>query len=247
MKRLVFLILIQLPISILGQTINGKVYDAETTVKGALVVNITQNSMTYTNDDGDFEIRAQVKDTLYVSSLFHTKTFIEIKTEDFNHIVVIEVKKTINELDAVLLRDERQRQFDSIKMASQLKNQISEDLKKNPIQYEGTPSGNADFIAIFRMIGSLFKSKKPKTVPIIPITYKDYDSLFKTNRFFNEALLTFDLNIPKKYHGLFFDYCDAKEIDSKLLEKNKQVDLLEELVNCSEEFQQIIKDSKKDN
>ena len=105
-------------------------YDAETTVKGALVVNVTQNIMTYTNDEGDFTIEAKLKDTLYVSSLFHTKTFIEIKKEDFNHIVVVEVKKTINELDAVLLRDERQRKFDSIKMASQIKNLISEDIKK---------------------------------------------------------------------------------------------------------------------
>ena len=132
-------------------------------------------------------------------------------------------------------------------MASQIKNQISEDIKKNPIQYQATPSGNMDFIAIIGMIGKLFKSKKSKETPIIPITYKDFDSLFKTSHFFNEALLTLDLNIPKEYHALFFDYCDAKEIDSKLLAKNKQVDLLEELVISSREFQKIIEGSKKDN
>lgn len=247
MKKLVFLILTLLPIHIIAQTINGKVYDAESTVKGALVVNVTQNIMTYTNDEGDFNIEAKLKDTLYISSLFHTKSFIEIKKEDFNHIVVVEVKKTINELDAVLLRNERQRKFDSIKMASQIKNQISEDIKKNPIQYQATPSGNMDFIAIIGMIGKLFKSKKSKEAPIIPITYKDFDSLFKTNHFFNHALLTLDLNIPKEYHALFFDYCDAKEIDSKLLAKNKQIDLLEELVISSHEFQKIIEASKKDN
>lgn len=236
-----------LPFSFVAQTINGKVYDAETTVKGALVVNVTQKSMTYTNDEGDFEILAKVKDTLYISSLFHTKTFIEIKAQDFKHIVVIEVKKAINELDAVLLRDERERKFDSIKMASQVRNQISEDIKKNPIQYKPLPSGNADFIAIFSMIGKLFKSKKPKEEPITPITYEDLDKLFQKDAFFNEKLLILDLNIPKEQHALFFDYCDAKEIDSKLLVKNKHVDLLEELVVCSQEFQKIIEDSKKDN
>lgn len=111
MKRQVLLILLLLPIPIVAQTINGKVYDAETTVKGALVVNVTQNIMTYTNDEGDFKIKAQTKDTLYVSSLFHTKTFIEIREQDFNQVVVIEVKKTINELDAVLLRDEREKKI----------------------------------------------------------------------------------------------------------------------------------------
>jgi hypothetical protein len=59
--------------------------------------------------------------------------------------------------------------------------------------------------------------------------------------------LVFDLNIPKEYQTLFFDYCDAKEIDSKLLAKNMQVDLLEELVICSQEYQKIIEESKKDN
>ena len=247
MKTFLLLIFKFVPFCVIAQTINGKVYDAETTVKGALVVNVTQNIMTYTNEEGDFNIEAQVKDTLYVSSLFHTKTFIEIKKEDFNHIVVIEVKKTINELDAVLLRDERERKFDSIKLASRIKNQISEDMKSNPINYHAAPSGNMNFIAIFSMIGRLFKSKKTEETEIIPITYKDLDSLFKKDHFFNETLLTLDLNIPKEYHTLFFDYCDAKAIDSKLLEKNKQVELLEALVNSSQEFQKIIEASKKDN
>jgi hypothetical protein len=247
LKRQALLLLLLLPILSLAQTITGKVYDAETTVKGALVVNITQNSMTYTNGEGDFKIKAQLKDTLYVSSLFHTKTFVEIKEEDFNQVMVIEVKKTINELEAVLLRDEREKKFDSIKMETQINNQIKEDVKRHPYKYGVQPKGNIDFIAIAGMIGRLFKKKKPKEEPIVPITYKEFNSLFKKDRFFNEALLAFDLNIPKDYQPLFFDYCDSKGIDSKLLAKNKQVDLLEELVICSQEFQKIIKDSKKDN
>lgn len=247
MKRLVILILLLLPISILSQNINGKVYDAETTVKGALVVNVTQNIMTYTNDKGDFKIKAKAKDTLYISSLFHTKTFIEIKEKDFEDIIVIEVKKTINELDAVLLRDERERKFDSIKMESQINNQIKEDIKRHPYKYGTPPKGGIDFIAIAGMIGRLFKSKKPKVEPVIPITYKEFNSLFNKDRFFNEALLSFDLNIPKEYQALFFDYCDSKGIDSKLLAKTKQVFLLEELVICSQEFQKIIEESKKAN
>jgi len=232
---------------VFSQTINGKVYDTETTVKGALVVNITQNIMTYTNDEGDFKINAKVKDTLYVSSLFHTKTLKEITDKDFKHIVIIEVKKTINELDAVLLRDEREKKFDSIKLASQVNNQLKEDIKQNPFKYQPPPNGNMNFIAIIGMIGKLFKSKKTPEIPIIPITYKELETLFKTDQFYNETLLTIDLNIPKEYHALFFDYCDAKEIDSRLLAKNKQIDLLEALVICSQEFQMIIEESKKDN
>ncbi len=108
------------------------------------------------------------------------------------------------------------------------------------------PAGN-DFVAIAKMIGRLFKKNKSIVEPVIPITYKELNSLFEKDRFFNETLLALDLNIPKEYQTLFFDYCDAKEIDSKLLNKNKQVDLLEELVICSQGFQKIIEESKKDN
>jgi hypothetical protein len=203
--------------------------------------------MTYTNDEGDFRIGAKLRDTLYVSSLFHTKTFVEIKPQDFNHIMVIEVKKTINELDAVLLRDQREKTFDSIKLETQINNQIKEDIKRHPYKYGVQPSGNIDFIAIAGMIGRLFKKKKPKEDPVVPITYMEFNSLFTKDRFFNQALLAFDLSIPKEYQPLFFDYCDSKGIDSRLLAKNKQVDLLEELVICSQEFQKIIEESKKDN
>ncbi len=247
LKRNSILILLLLPISLLSQTITGKVYDAETTVKGALVVNITQKIMTYTNGEGDFEIHAKVRDTIYVSSLFHTKTFKEIQEQDFKHIIVIEVKKTINELDAILLRDERKRKFDSIKMANQVTQQLQEDIKQNPFHYQPPPSTNANLLAIIGMIGKLFKSKKNKEELVIPITYKDLDILFQKDHFFNDKLLTIDLNIPKDFRSLFFDFCEAKEIDSKLLAKNKQIDLLEELVLSSQEFQMIIAESKKDN
>ncbi|MFK7782757.1 carboxypeptidase-like regulatory domain-containing protein [Psychroserpens sp.] len=247
MNKFFLVIFLCLPISLVSQTINGKVYDAETTVKGALVVNISQNIMTYTNDNGDFKIEAKVKDTLYVSSLFHTKKLRVINAKDFKHIVIIEVKKTVNELDAVLLRDEREKKFDSIKMETQINNQIKEDIKRHPYKYGVQPKGNIDFIYIANMIGRLFKKKKPIKEPIIPITYKDFNKLFKNDPLFNDVLLTFDLKIPKEYQTLFFDYCDAQEIDSKLLDKNKQVDLLEELVICSQEFQNIIAEAKKDN
>lgn len=203
--------------------------------------------MTYTNDKGDFNIQASVKDTLYVSSLFHTKKFKELSEQDFNHIIVIEVKKTINELDAIVLRDERKRKFDSIKMAAQVNQQLKEDIKRNPMQYEAPPNGNMNLIAIFGMIGKLFKSKKSKDKSAVFITHKEFDSLFKNDTFFNETLLVFDLNISKDYQTLFFDFCESKGIDNKLLHKNKQIDLLEELVICSREFQNIIANSKKDN
>ena len=105
MKKLLLSYLLFHSIVLSSQEIKGKVYDENTTVKSALVVNISQNIMTYTNDEGDFTIEAKVKDSIYVSSLFHTKKIRVITEEDYHHIVVIEVIKTVNELDEVYLEN----------------------------------------------------------------------------------------------------------------------------------------------
>ncbi|MEY8848669.1 hypothetical protein AB9K26_07630 [Psychroserpens sp. XS_ASV72] len=246
MQRLLpFFILFLVTSNLSSQNLKGKVYDAESTVKGALVVNISQNIMTYTNDEGDFSISAQIKDTLYVSSLFHTKALVAIKASDFEDIMIIEVKKAINELDAVLLRDEREKQFDTIRFNTQVKNQIAEDIKRNPWKYGHQPSGNIDFVAIAKMIGKLFKKKRKKEL-FTPISYKRMDSLFSKSNFFNKTLLMVDLNIPEDYHYLFFDYLETKNIDTKLLDSKKQMELLEEIVVASQEFHNIIEEAKKD-
>ena len=241
MRHISILSFLILPVFLSAQTINGKVYDQTTTVKGALVVNMSQNIMTYTNDEGDFSIEAQVQDTLYVSSLFHTKTLIEIEKRHFEDILIIEVKKAINELDEILLRDQRKKKFDSIQMETQVVSQIKEDMKQNPHLYtKASTNGNMNFIAIANLIASIFKSKKSKKEPVVMLTYTDLEVLFSKDRFFTEKLLTFDLNIPKEYQSLFFEFCDAKGINSKLLAKNKQVELLEILVTYSAEFQNHI-------
>ncbi|WP_299224213.1 hypothetical protein [uncultured Psychroserpens sp.] len=247
MQKLAALLFFIFPITVISQNINGKVYDAETTVKGALVVNITQNSITYTDDKGDFKIKASVKDSLYVSSLFHTKAFMVIEKKHFDDIIVIEIKKAVNELDEVLLRDEREKEFDSIVLGTRLKSQIKEDMKRNPHLYSKPSANGGNILAIIGLIGKLFKKKKIEEERLVPITYQDLNTLFENDRFFNKKLLAFDLNITEEIQPLFFDYCDAKGIDSKLLAKDKQVELLEILVTCSEEFLALIEASKKQN
>ena len=244
-KNLLLTILLLFPLLSASQTLNGKVYDAETTVKGALIVNMSQKVMTYTNDEGNFSISAKVKDTFYVSSLFHTKSLIEIKASDFEDIMVIEIKKAINELDAILLREERQRQFDSIALNQQVDKQLKEDIQDNPLQYSAPPSGNIDFLAVGKLIGSLFK-KKNKAPEFKPITYESLKDLFEKDYFFDATLLTVDLNIPEQSHNLFFEYVSTKNLDSNLMEPIRQIELIEALVVASDEFKKILDESKKD-
>ncbi len=92
-----------------------------------------------------------------------------------------------------------------------------------------------------------FKRKKPPVEAFVPITFMDLETLFKTNRFFKTELLTADLKIPPQYINLFFEFCDAKQIDSKLLSKANQFLLLEQLVNHSIAFLKLIEEAETGN
>ncbi|MFI1770856.1 carboxypeptidase-like regulatory domain-containing protein [Thalassobellus citreus] len=243
-KLLLFLIL---PTTILSQNITGKIYDNESTVKGAKIFNLSKNTSTYTDDKGDFKILASVNDTLVFSSLFHNEKKIKLIGNHFKETNVFELKKTVNNLDEVLLSENREVViFNDEIYAEILGLQIKNDMKNNPYKYQPPPSGNLDFIKIAGLIGKLFKNKKKKDVPIITTTYKAFDSLFKNDTFFNKELLTNQLQIKEAYKPLFFNYCDTKQLDKKLLKKENRVILLDSLFNYSKEFLEIVKKSEKD-
>ena len=71
MLKLYCLVVLALPLTLLSQTITGKVYDAESTVDGAKIYNVTQNIMVYADEEGNFKIDANVNDQIAVSTLFH--------------------------------------------------------------------------------------------------------------------------------------------------------------------------------
>ena len=247
MLRILTFIIVVFPSISFSQIINGKVYDNESTLKSIKVINVTQNMVTNTDDKGHFAIHATIHDSLAISSLFHHTKKIKITQEHFIGVIVFELKKKINELDEVLLSNQlKNKPFKPIEYNENLGFSIAEDMKKNPHLYEPRPTNQGiDFIKLGRLIAKLFKSKKPKESPIINASYKHYDSLFSKGLFFNEKLLSNDLNIPKSYRNLFFDYCDAKNLNEKLLSKENRFILLDSLVKFSNEFLKVIDDYEK--
>ncbi len=247
MSKIKILLFLILPTTVISQNITGKIYDEESTVKGAKVFNISKNTSTYTDDKGNFKIQASVNDTLVFSSLFHKEKKVKLTENHLKETNVFELKKIVNTLDEVLLSENREVViFDDEVYAKILGLQMENDMKNNPYKYKPPPSGNLDFIKIAGLIGKLFKNKKKKDTPVIAIPYKAFDSLFKNDNFFNKELLTNQLQIKEAYKPLFFDYCDTKQIDKQLLKKENRVILLDSLFNCSKEFLEIVKKSKKD-
>ncbi len=87
---LIFISLLCLPFVHNAQTLKGKVYDAEATVKGIKVTNETQKRVTATDNEGNFTIEAKVSDTLLFESLFHHPKAVILTQTHFEDTTVFE-------------------------------------------------------------------------------------------------------------------------------------------------------------
>ena len=87
MKSLKFFLVLILPILSGAQTIKGMIYDAETTIKGAKLINSTQNILTYSDGEGLFQIEAKLNDTIVISSYFHFEQKIIVTQDYFDNIL----------------------------------------------------------------------------------------------------------------------------------------------------------------
>lgn len=235
---LLFILIFTFNCKVSAQTLSGKVYDTKSVVKDMKVLNKSQNRLTVTNQDGDFSIEAKVNDTISFQSIFYHPLEVILKQSHFDDITVFEVKEIVSELDEVEIQSEpEQPVFEEETYNQDLHNLIKEDIKRNPGLYQ-SPNAQygVDFIYLIGQVVKLFKRKRSKESTYKPITYKQMDSLFATSSFFNKRLATENLKIPEDKAKLFYDFCSAKGISSKLLlEENKMI-LLEELVVNSQLF-----------
>jgi hypothetical protein len=242
---IIYITLISLPFALNGQTLKGKIYNTTTTVKNIKVLNKTQNRFTVSNSNGDFSIGAEVNDSIVFQSLFYHPKVVVLKPIDFEGIAVFELEEIISELDEVEVKAEvEQPVFEEKTYNIELQNLIKEDIKNHPEKYQ--PAGatyGVDFIYLIGQVAKLFKNKDKYRAPAYqPISYKQLDSLFKTSSFFNKELMTKNLNIPEDKANLFYDFCEAKQISSELLQEKKKMDLLENLVLNSQLFLILIEE-----
>lgn len=239
LKRLLSLALLLYGFSNFGQVVNGIVYDAEARVAGVQVLNITKKIATGTDDKGEFSLKANVSDTLSFQSIFYKPIFVIVKEDYFESTYVFELEKMINDLDAVNIKSKpKAKLFGKEAFNANLKEIIAIDKKKDPQKYTPAPKYGLDFIQVAKMIGKLFKSKKKP--PPNTLNYKQYQLLFKDNNFFTKKLLTEDLQVPERYHSLFFEFLETKAIPETKLNYDKRLLLLNDFTMYSQEFLIIV-------
>lgn len=226
-----------------AQTVKGIIYDAESTIKGAKLINTTQQILTYSNDQGLFEIGAKLNDTIIITSYFHFEKKHVVTQADFNDDIVFELKQITNELDEVEVTKVNEKVFDSTAFQSNLKVQ-SINFEKPSLMYSGENlQPTLDVIGLVRAIGKLFK-KKSDIVKTIDV--EDLQNIFKESALFTTPFLRNELNIQEDYEFLFFDYCTAQNMDLHLLKKENEFLLLDELLIHSKAFNKLVDAHKKD-
>ena len=243
MKQLTIILLL-IPLFSISQNINGKIYDEDSTVKGALIINLTQNDTTYSDLKGSFKLQATINDSLVFYSLFHHTKKIKVKGLHFNEVVVFQLKKRVNELGEVLLTDEKEKPFNEVEYTSDIGLAIANDIKNNPHLYTpiGSYNNGIDFIKLAKLIGinKLFKKRKKNTVKTI--SYKQIDSLFSNSKMFTDTLLINELKIKKDYKHLFFEYCESQGLNGELLHIKENLVLLDSVFKLGNRFLDFIKE-----
>lgn len=203
--------------------------------------------MTASDANGTFSIAGNIGDTLHVSSLFYTEQKLVLKGHHFHESVVIELKQVFNNLDEVkLIEPYKEILADISVVETELKNQILADIKNNPHLYSKQPTtGGIDIIQVIGLIAKLFENKdKYVEPPFIEMTYEDLETVFENSSVFNRRFLTQDLEIEEEYIPMFFEFVIKNRLDSELLKKDKEVDLIELFVQKGKTFNKIIADFK---
>jgi len=244
-KKIGYLLFLLCSITVSAQQITGKVYDNKSVLKNIKISNITKQNSVYSDNEGVFKIKAELNDSLVFSSIFYKEQNITVTQYHFDNVFVVELKKITNSLDEVVIKSSpKAKEFNEKEYQVSFKEQLKNDIKNNPHLYGSPHNGNMDIIKIIGLIGKLFKKKKADI--IVYATHADFKNLFEKDSFFNKALLAKDLKIENDYKYLFFEFCDAKQINIELLNKKHQVELLERLFKISEEFLAFVSEYKED-
>ena len=210
-KTLLPVLLFLLHFNIQAQETKGKVYAGDKPLEGVLIINKTQDKMASTNRWGDFQIAAELGDSLIFSYSFFKTQIHKIESYQLEEIWVVELKENRNELDAVTITATNSAKEFSVEQYDKNFNfWLKKDIQENPGMYSPKPTGGGiDFIAIGKMVwNSIKKDKKEKTED--PNRFRilklgELEAFFKKDAFFNQQLKRNQLAITREEEHLYFD------------------------------------------
>ena len=219
----ILLFLIQIAHSQSEKIISGKVVSDNFPIAKVDVINITQNKVAITDNNGDFKITVKVGDLIgvFLKEYYTSKIKISQADLDANSLQINLAKKPI-ELDEVAISNNNkpthmitQGDLDTIKLYKEAA------APKVIGVYDGTIPNGMDFVRIGKGVAKIVKGifgseDKPKKVEIVK--FKDYlESNFK-NEFYTNTL-----KLQPEDITVFKEYCD---LDKQSIVLMQDVDYL---------------------
>lgn len=225
-------------------------------VERATVTNITAETVTITNDIGQFTIFAKEDDVIMISGVAFETKLVKLKASDFEEMIFkIEISQKINQLDEVKIGPYKlsgDLTYDAkrIKVKPAFKVELP-PIDWSTIEISGVkprvenmfmPSSNnaakVDLVKIGTALAKLFGGSPKKKYVTHKVDLEEFQT--ELTKRFSEQFFEETLHISKNDKALFVDFCFSDEInDKKLLETSNALALMEYVIAKSNEFKQI--------
>jgi len=219
-----------------SKLIQGKVTYQDSYQKNIDVINFTTKKITQTNTNGEFQMEAKINDVLVLMSENFADQKYKLTSEDFEKdLVLIKLIEKPIALEEVEIERVNAIKAEALSYNDMKTLKIQKDAAraKNSV-YTGEIDNGVDFIQIGKMIGKLFKSKKPKTTTEPTLPFKEYA---KAN--FNESFFSKTLKIKPDDTSRFLEFCQADPKSKSVIETNDELAILEFLMVKKGEFDKL--------
>lgn len=240
--RFLLYVLLLSPLSLQAQIFQGRVFHEDTPLEGIIFFNQRSQQAAYSDAMGYFIIPASEGDSVLINSHHYRENLVIIGGEELKAPKIIVLKsKDINLEEVVVTQALEPKPFNTNTYSLNLNEAIKEDMKKHPLKYGKLSANGFDFIAMYKLIASLFKGKKKRSVrpKETLISASQIDSVFANNERFNDTFMKETLNITEEQKQLYFYYLENRGISKNLLGEDKELDLMEKLLITAAEFKAL--------
>lgn len=237
MKRLLFLIFLFALCSLNAQKVvylEGQLLYRNTSVVAANVINNTSQFSTITDSNGEFEIAVSLGDELVFSSVQYTIRTLEITPEIFRKKrLVVAVNEKIQELEEIVVTPEDTEQFMDLKNEEFKGYDYKQDKSTKIVNAaidEPRLTNGLNFVNIAKLAAQLISGKSAEERKnLTPSKVLPY--LFEDSFFIETLGLKQDQIIG------FLEFVDKRLPTQALLNKSKEFELIDYLINESIKYQ----------
>lgn len=256
---LFFLLIFQLSMGqfVPREIIRGQIISDNIPIENVTIFNVSTNKGAVSDAVGYFALYAKPTDTLLFSSVIFKSKKLILTENDFKVIVLkIKLDQYINELDEVIvspttLTGDLEKDAKNIKVtmvdpklnsgeisSMEMESDQFSTVKNKAMLPDGSMEYAMDFMKIGKLVGKWLTGDKPKK-----------EVVFTSDKIFQEAVkdkftyhfFTNTLGLKSDEIGLFLAFCDKDKSVNSLLAVNKEIDLIDYLINKSVEYKKLQK------